>query len=177
MLALMTGMRRGELLALKWQDVNFAESTLYVRRACIEVTGRGIIETEPKTAKRRRSIHLPPLAIQCPEETSSTSGRGTTASGDLAGTRLDFLHVAWYTFHCNVRTWSVQGTVEEGECAGYPVSRFAAQCGDTPSWHGHSSQSRAGAIGSQPDQHDDGHLLACDAQHAEGRDDEAKRGA
>ena len=63
-LALMTGMRRGELLALKWQDVNFAESTLYVRRACIEVTGRGIIETEPKTAKGRRSIHLPPLAIE-----------------------------------------------------------------------------------------------------------------
>ena len=63
-LALMTGMRRGELLALKWQDVNFAESTLYVRRACIEVTGRGIIETEPKTAKGRRSIHLPPLAIR-----------------------------------------------------------------------------------------------------------------
>ena len=29
--ALMTGMRRGELLALKWQDVNFAESTLYIR--------------------------------------------------------------------------------------------------------------------------------------------------
>ena len=63
-LALMTGMRRGELLALKWQDVNFAESTLYVRRAFIEVTGRGIIETEPKTAKGRRSIHLPPLAIE-----------------------------------------------------------------------------------------------------------------
>ena len=58
------GMRRGELLALKWKDVNFAESTLYVRRACIEVAGKGIIETEPKTARGRRSIHLPPLAIE-----------------------------------------------------------------------------------------------------------------
>ena len=59
-----TGMRRGELLALKWKDVNFAESTLYVRRAFIEVTGKGIIETEPKTARGRRSIHLPPLASE-----------------------------------------------------------------------------------------------------------------
>jgi len=58
------GMCRGELLALKWKDVNFAESTLYVCRACIEVAGKGIIETEPKTAKGRRSIHLPPLAIE-----------------------------------------------------------------------------------------------------------------
>jgi integrase len=62
-LALVTGMRRGELLALKWRDVNFAESTLQVRRAFIEVSGKGIIETEPKTAKGRRSIQLPPLAI------------------------------------------------------------------------------------------------------------------
>jgi len=58
------GMRRGELLALKWKDVNFAESTLYVCRACIEVAGKGIIETEPKTARGRRSIHLPPLASE-----------------------------------------------------------------------------------------------------------------
>src|SRR5260370_7971208 len=57
-----TGRRRGELVAVKWKDVNFAESTLYVRRACIEVAGKGIIETEPKTARGRRSIHLPPLA-------------------------------------------------------------------------------------------------------------------
>jgi len=63
-LALVTGMRRGELLALKWKDVNFAESTLYVRRAFIEVARKGIIETEAKTAKGRRSIRLPPLAIE-----------------------------------------------------------------------------------------------------------------
>src|SRR5579875_509904 len=31
-LALATGMRRGELLGLKWQDINFAEGTLQVRR-------------------------------------------------------------------------------------------------------------------------------------------------
>jgi len=60
-------MRRGELLALKWKDVNFTESTLYVRRAFIEVARKGIIETEPKTAKGRRSIQLPPLAIEALE--------------------------------------------------------------------------------------------------------------
>ena len=47
-----------------WKDVNFAESTLYVRRAFIEVARKGIIEIEAKTAKGRRSIRLPPLAIE-----------------------------------------------------------------------------------------------------------------
>ena len=31
-LAVATGMRLGELLGLKWQDINLAESTLQVRR-------------------------------------------------------------------------------------------------------------------------------------------------
>ena len=62
-LALVTGMRRGELLALKWKDVNFAESILQVQRSLIEVRGESIRESEPKTAHGRRSIYLIPLAI------------------------------------------------------------------------------------------------------------------
>src|SRR2546425_12089921 len=63
-LALVTGMRRGELLALKWKDVNFAESTLQVRRTLIELSGESIRESEPKTAQGRRSIYLIPLAVE-----------------------------------------------------------------------------------------------------------------
>ncbi len=63
-LALVTGMRRGELLALKWKDINFAESTLQVRRSLIEVSGERIRESEPKTAQGRRSIYLVPLAVE-----------------------------------------------------------------------------------------------------------------
>jgi integrase len=55
--------RRGELLGLKWQDVNFTDGTLQVRRALIEVAGQGIIEAESKTAKARRSIILPSFAV------------------------------------------------------------------------------------------------------------------
>ncbi|TME06192.1 MAG: site-specific integrase [Chloroflexi bacterium] len=62
-LALVTGMRRGELLALKWRDINFAENTLQVQRALIEVRGEDLRESEPKTAHGRRSIYLIPLAI------------------------------------------------------------------------------------------------------------------
>src|ERR1700694_4717717 len=43
-LALVTGMRQGELRGLKWKDMNVAEGALSIRRSIIEVSGKGIIE-------------------------------------------------------------------------------------------------------------------------------------
>jgi integrase len=60
-LALTTGMRRGEILALKWQDINFAQSTLQVRRIFTRAPGNRYVEAEPKTEKSRRSVMLPLL--------------------------------------------------------------------------------------------------------------------
>lgn len=62
-LALTTGMRRGEVLALKWQDVNFAQGTLYVRRIFTRRPGNRYIEAEPKTDKSRSSIALAPMVV------------------------------------------------------------------------------------------------------------------
>ena len=58
-LALATGMRLGELLGLKWQDINLAENALQVRRTLSYVNNVGYSEHEPKTEKSRRSILLP----------------------------------------------------------------------------------------------------------------------
>lgn len=64
-LALMTGMRRGELLGLKWQDINLEGGFLQVRRALTRMpTGQGYKETEPKTKSSRRRIVLVPLAVE-----------------------------------------------------------------------------------------------------------------
>jgi integrase len=69
-LALHTGMRRGELLGLKWQDISFTEGTLQVRRILnrvptkmIKEGGQRYIETEPKTKKSRRNIFLTESAL------------------------------------------------------------------------------------------------------------------
>jgi integrase len=61
-LALTTGMREGELLALRWQDVDLERATLQVRLNVQETTGRYIL-AEPKTAYSRRSIALCAMAI------------------------------------------------------------------------------------------------------------------
>jgi integrase len=58
-------MRRGELLGLKWQDIDFEKGVLQVRRALTRMpTGLGYKETEPKTKMSRRSIVLISFAIE-----------------------------------------------------------------------------------------------------------------
>ena len=61
-LAVTTGMRQGELLGLKWEDVDFEAGTLQVRRTLSTRSGRGFSFSPPKTAKGRRSIKLPEVA-------------------------------------------------------------------------------------------------------------------
>ncbi len=63
-LALSTGMRLGELLGLKWQDINFADGTLQIRRILSYVRSKGFVESEPKTARSRRHIILPAFVLE-----------------------------------------------------------------------------------------------------------------
>ena len=66
-LALATGMRRGELIALKWQDLDLERGALQVRRILTRIPsklpGKGFEETEPKTDKGRRGIVLPAFTV------------------------------------------------------------------------------------------------------------------
>jgi integrase len=61
-LALLTGMRRGELLGLQWGDVDLDGATLRVERA-VEETKAGLRLKPPKTKRGRRSISLPAEAV------------------------------------------------------------------------------------------------------------------
>lgn len=55
-----TGLRQGEVFALKWEDVDFDNSCLYIRRSLAHVVGRGPIFQEPKTKNSRRRVLLLP---------------------------------------------------------------------------------------------------------------------
>jgi len=63
-LALITGMRRGELLGLKWQDIDFERRSLQVSRTVSFLQGHGFVESEPKTTRGRRKMSLPPFLIE-----------------------------------------------------------------------------------------------------------------
>lgn len=63
-LALTTGMRQGELLGLKWEDMDITLGTVQVRRTIARLPGKGFTVSEPKSAKSRRKIHLTRLAVE-----------------------------------------------------------------------------------------------------------------
>jgi len=50
-LAVTTGMRSGELLALKWRDINLDNRSLHIQRSMSYIPGKGYLEFEPKTSK------------------------------------------------------------------------------------------------------------------------------
>ena len=56
-------MRRGELLALRWSDIQFDTKSLHIQRTVYRVKGVGYVESEPKTNSGRRNIMLPQFAI------------------------------------------------------------------------------------------------------------------
>lgn len=61
-IALFTGMRRSEVLALRWSDVDLVYSQIYVSRGMHHLRDGTTLFTRPKTAKGNRTIALPPSA-------------------------------------------------------------------------------------------------------------------
>ena len=60
-LAVTTGLRRGELLGLKWEDIDREAAVLRVRRA-LAFDARTLVE--PKTAKSRRGVRLTSYSLE-----------------------------------------------------------------------------------------------------------------
>ena len=61
--ALFTGMRRSELLALRWSDLDLLLCQVSVTRSLHQLHNREIVFRQPKTAKGRRLIALSPSNV------------------------------------------------------------------------------------------------------------------
>lgn len=94
-LALYTGMRRSELLALRWVDIDFIYSQIYVNRGMQRLKDNTFVFSEPKSEKSRRTIALSPSAILVMRDYKEEIERrarelGTTIKDtDLIFSRLD----------------------------------------------------------------------------------------
>jgi integrase len=62
-LAIYTGLRRSELLGLRWKDVDLDMAAIYVVQTSHQLTGGRIVYQEPKTAKGKRQVSLSPTAV------------------------------------------------------------------------------------------------------------------
>jgi integrase len=61
--ALALGLREGEALGLRWQDIDLDGARLRVRQQVQRIKGKGLQFTEPKTERSRRTLALPPFAV------------------------------------------------------------------------------------------------------------------
>ena len=67
-LALYSGCRRGEMVALKWDDFSFKDQTISVRRAVQNTKSQGNIIKTPKTAAGVRTFELPKVVFDVLKE-------------------------------------------------------------------------------------------------------------
>lgn len=57
-IAIYGGFRRGEILALKWEDIDFDNNIIHIRRSAHWSKDRGHYFTEPKTRNSKRSLKI-----------------------------------------------------------------------------------------------------------------------
>jgi integrase len=108
-LALATGMRRGEILALRWSDL---DSKLTVARVCrtLQTAAGELRFEEPKTRRSRRAVALPEMVrpYLCRQRARQQSRRESAPCwesldlvldrGDGAPLNPDTLSSGWYSF-------------------------------------------------------------------------------
>jgi integrase len=91
-----TGMRRGELCALRWQDVDLDGAILRVERSLEETRKSGLRFKEPKSTRSRRAISLSPAVVaelrahwKAQQEQRLALGLGKAPSDALVFCRFD----------------------------------------------------------------------------------------
>lgn len=81
-LALYSGMRHGELLGLKWSDIDFDNCIITINRIALYTTAKGHFFGAPKTKSSQRSLKLPSAVIDMLSEYKREQTRGRLAMGD-----------------------------------------------------------------------------------------------
>jgi len=81
LLALATGARQGELLGLRWQDVDLSRGTVTIRQAVAVLDGR-IIFQAPKSRAAVRQVTLPADAVEVLRAHQVSQRRERIAAGD-----------------------------------------------------------------------------------------------
>jgi len=94
-LAVTTGMRQGELLALRWRDVDLEGGSLRVTSSIQYVRGKGLCVSSPKTARSRRQVMLSGVAVEALAGRRDAQNRERSRQGEKWEDR-DFVFTSRY---------------------------------------------------------------------------------
>lgn len=81
--ALALGLRQGEALGLRWDDVDLERGTLAVRHKLERVRGVGLVLSEPKTRRSVRVVRLPAQLVAALREHQQRQRHERIAAGPL----------------------------------------------------------------------------------------------
>lgn len=81
-LAIVTGCRRGELVALKWSAVDFSSCSIIVKQSNYKLKGEGIKSKAPKTRKSVREVAIPEYLVDMLREYRSSQEAEKRRLGD-----------------------------------------------------------------------------------------------
>jgi len=70
----MTGMRKGEILGLHWEDVNLENNVISIKHTLVSIQGRSMME-QPKSDAARRTIALPEMVSEVLKEYQLETGK------------------------------------------------------------------------------------------------------
>lgn len=76
------GLRRGELLGLRWTDVDLDSGLLHVRQSTQRIYRVGLVVGPPKTPRSRRDIPLPAVTVKVLREHRSRQAAERLAMGE-----------------------------------------------------------------------------------------------
>ena len=82
LIAATLGLRQGEVLGLRWDDVDLGKSQLHVRQALQRRSGGALELVEPKTARSRRTIPLPAHVLHALAEHRDRQSAARDKAGD-----------------------------------------------------------------------------------------------
>ena len=63
-LAIYTGMRRGEILGIKWSDIDLVNKTIHVQRSLAYISKKGYILTSTKTKNSNRIVPISEMVVK-----------------------------------------------------------------------------------------------------------------
>ena len=116
-------MRQGELLGLKWQDINLENAAISVRRTLMK-RGTGLLLGEPKTKKSRRTIPLTEAAVRALHEHLTRQMEEIERLGDLYRDEgLVFTTGVGTLINNQLAEAVVRVAPEAGKATAYPLPR------------------------------------------------------
>ena len=176
LLALSTGMRRGETLAVRWKNVDLERGTLCVMES-LEQTKSGIRFKAPKT-DRVRVVTLPAFATEAPDTAQArasgriAAARRSTNRGDPSLCPHRWVAIAAANLNPSFRAPSR----EDKRFAACVLPRPPAQPRNAAPARWGSPQNCPGAARTCQHHHDARSLFTCDRHDAERRCSTARRG-